>query len=349
MIVPDVGGGFGVKGHVYPEEILVPAVARRLGRPVKWVETRSEHFLTAAGGSRPGPRGADRAASATAHRGPRDRLHARSRRLAHARRGHHAEHHQSPARPLSGAALSRPSGANVSPTRRSPPRIAAPGVPRPPSSSIGCSTARRGALGMDPAALRRLNLIRPDEMPYRDRPHLPRRRADHLRSGGLPGRLRPAARARSTTRAGAPSRRSAAGARGPSASGSAPTSRAPASGPSRAPTCAWIPTAPCSCTSASARRARGTRPRSPRSAPTSWRCPLESVVVVGGDTSLVGYGMGTIASRVAAVAGPAVQRSAARGRATRRGSWPPSSSSARRRTSCSPTGACTSAASPARA
>jgi carbon-monoxide dehydrogenase large subunit len=39
--------------------------------------------------------------------------------------------------------------------------------------------------------------------------------------------------------------------------------------------------------------------------------PLESVVVVGGDTNLIGYGMGTIASRVAAVGGPAVQRSAA--------------------------------------
>ena len=49
VIVPDVGGGFGVKGHVYPEEILVAVVARRLGRPVKWAETRSEHCLTAAG------------------------------------------------------------------------------------------------------------------------------------------------------------------------------------------------------------------------------------------------------------------------------------------------------------
>jgi CO/xanthine dehydrogenase Mo-binding subunit len=39
--------------------------------------------------------------------------------------------------------------------------------------------------------------------------------------------------------------------------------------------------------------------------------PIESVVVRGGDTQLVGYGMGTIASRVAAVAGPAVARSAA--------------------------------------
>src|SRR5207302_9005286 len=46
VVAPDVGGGFGIKGHVYPEDILVPAVARRLGRPVKWIETRREHFLT---------------------------------------------------------------------------------------------------------------------------------------------------------------------------------------------------------------------------------------------------------------------------------------------------------------
>src|SRR5262249_56251784 len=48
VIAPDVGGGFGVKGHAYPEDILVPAVARRLGRPVKWIDTRHEHFLSAA-------------------------------------------------------------------------------------------------------------------------------------------------------------------------------------------------------------------------------------------------------------------------------------------------------------
>src|SRR6266446_5738196 len=42
--VPDVGGAFGPKGSVYPEEILVAAAALRLGRPVKWVETRRESF-----------------------------------------------------------------------------------------------------------------------------------------------------------------------------------------------------------------------------------------------------------------------------------------------------------------
>jgi carbon-monoxide dehydrogenase large subunit len=44
VIVPDVGGGFGVKLHYYPEDVLVAVAAMRLGRPVKWVETRTEHF-----------------------------------------------------------------------------------------------------------------------------------------------------------------------------------------------------------------------------------------------------------------------------------------------------------------
>jgi carbon-monoxide dehydrogenase large subunit len=44
---PDVGGGFGTKGMYYPEYVTVAALARRLGRPVKWIETRREHTLVA--------------------------------------------------------------------------------------------------------------------------------------------------------------------------------------------------------------------------------------------------------------------------------------------------------------
>jgi carbon-monoxide dehydrogenase large subunit len=40
----DVGGGFGGKGHVYPEDLLIPFLARRLGRPVQWIEDRREHL-----------------------------------------------------------------------------------------------------------------------------------------------------------------------------------------------------------------------------------------------------------------------------------------------------------------
>jgi CO/xanthine dehydrogenase Mo-binding subunit len=41
------GGGFGIKGEFYPEDFLVPWAARRLRRPVSWVEDRREHLLTA--------------------------------------------------------------------------------------------------------------------------------------------------------------------------------------------------------------------------------------------------------------------------------------------------------------
>jgi carbon-monoxide dehydrogenase large subunit len=41
---PDVGGAFGTKEHLYPDEVLVCAAAMRLGRPVKWIEDRYEHF-----------------------------------------------------------------------------------------------------------------------------------------------------------------------------------------------------------------------------------------------------------------------------------------------------------------
>src|SRR5215210_6200760 len=46
VIAPDVGGGFGAKLQTYSEEALVLALSKRLGRPVKWVETRSEHLTT---------------------------------------------------------------------------------------------------------------------------------------------------------------------------------------------------------------------------------------------------------------------------------------------------------------
>src|ERR1700758_46900 len=43
----DVGGGFGGKGHVYPEDLLVTFLARKLARPVRWIEGRSEHLMSA--------------------------------------------------------------------------------------------------------------------------------------------------------------------------------------------------------------------------------------------------------------------------------------------------------------
>ncbi len=46
VVTPDVGGGFGVKLWLYPEHVLVLWAARRLGRPVKWLGSRAESFLS---------------------------------------------------------------------------------------------------------------------------------------------------------------------------------------------------------------------------------------------------------------------------------------------------------------
>jgi carbon-monoxide dehydrogenase large subunit/6-hydroxypseudooxynicotine dehydrogenase subunit gamma len=43
----DVGGGFGIRGELYPEDVLVCVAAMRLGRPVKWIEDRREHLVAA--------------------------------------------------------------------------------------------------------------------------------------------------------------------------------------------------------------------------------------------------------------------------------------------------------------
>ena len=47
VVAPDVGGGFGAKLIVYPEDVLIPFLALRFGRPVRWLEDRLEHMLTA--------------------------------------------------------------------------------------------------------------------------------------------------------------------------------------------------------------------------------------------------------------------------------------------------------------
>ena len=47
VIAPNIGGGFGAKLIVYPEDVLIPFIARRVARPVRWIEDRLEHMLAA--------------------------------------------------------------------------------------------------------------------------------------------------------------------------------------------------------------------------------------------------------------------------------------------------------------
>jgi CO/xanthine dehydrogenase Mo-binding subunit len=47
FVEPAVGGGFGIRGEIYPEDLVIPFLAMRLGRPVKWIEDRAEHMVSA--------------------------------------------------------------------------------------------------------------------------------------------------------------------------------------------------------------------------------------------------------------------------------------------------------------
>ena len=47
VVAPDVGGGFGAKFVMYPEEVAISAASLKLRRPVKWIEDRREHFIAA--------------------------------------------------------------------------------------------------------------------------------------------------------------------------------------------------------------------------------------------------------------------------------------------------------------
>ena len=46
VLCPDVGGAFGPRTNVYPEQVVVVWAARHVGRPVRWTSDRSECFLS---------------------------------------------------------------------------------------------------------------------------------------------------------------------------------------------------------------------------------------------------------------------------------------------------------------
>ena len=106
VIAPDVGGGFGVKiVHPWPEEVLVPWAAIRLGREVKWAEDRREHFVAAAHERGPAPPRQRRLRRRRPPARPGRRVPPRQRRL-HPLRDHRPDHHRDPApRPLQAGRL----------------------------------------------------------------------------------------------------------------------------------------------------------------------------------------------------------------------------------------------------
>jgi carbon-monoxide dehydrogenase large subunit len=162
----DVGGGFGVRGELYPEDILVPLAALKLGRPVRWIEERRENLIATnhardteydleigfdADGAIRGMRAVIRADIGA---------YVRTAALVPAEFG--AALLPGPYRvPTYACDLW-----NVVTNKTPVGTLRSPGRPE-------CNFARErllevaaARLGLDPAELRRRNLIRPDEMPY---------------------------------------------------------------------------------------------------------------------------------------------------------------------------------------
>ncbi len=101
MVEYDVGGGFGVRGEFYPEDFLIPFAARRLGRPVKWIEDRREHLIATQSRARRRMRAGDRLRPRRHDPRPARRRRRRSRRLyPHQRRDRGAQHRAGAVRPV---------------------------------------------------------------------------------------------------------------------------------------------------------------------------------------------------------------------------------------------------------
>ncbi len=308
VIAPDVGGGFGAKGHVYPEDVLLAAVARRLGRPVKWIETRREHFLATAP--------------------DRDQRH--RARLGVARDGTIAAvqtefTRDAGAYPVIGDVISLnsinhlPGPYRIAPLKASALNVvthktfsaAYRGAGRPEIAYVLDRLLDRAArrAGLDPAALRRRNFIGPNEMPYttglryRDGVPIVYDPADYpaafdrlLASFGYDEW-----RATQKARRGSPR---------PIGVGLSAYLEGTGIGPFEGADVKIDPSGIVYLQIGVSSQGQAHETTLAQVCAAELGVDTERVVVVGGDTAVVGYGNGTIASRVAAVAGPAVARTA---------------------------------------
>ena len=168
VIVPDVGGGFGAKLHYYPEEVLACIAAMRLGRPVKWVEDRRENFL----GMVHAREQRVRARAAFDREG---RLLALD---AHVRGDVGAHLHTKGAAPIFVTGLMLPGPYDLANYRARIEAVVTNKVPFGAYRAFGMQQSTfvierlmdMGAerLGLDPAEIRRRNLLRPEALPYKN-------------------------------------------------------------------------------------------------------------------------------------------------------------------------------------
>jgi carbon-monoxide dehydrogenase large subunit len=308
VLAPDVGGGFGGKGHVYPEAVLSPAVAGRRGRPVKWVETRSEHFLASSPDrdqrhvARLGVR-ADGTIAALETTFTRD--HGAYPTLGEVMPQNTINHLPGPYRVphYRAAATSVVTHRMFAGAYR--------GAGRPEAAFVLDRLLDRAArgLGMDAAELRRRNLIRRHEMPYatglsyRDGAVITYDPADYVAAFDLVlGRLGyDEWRAEQRRRCGTPY---------PIGLGVSAYVEGTGIGPFEGADVRVDPSGTVYLFVGVSSQGQAHETTLAQICAAELGIDVDQVIVVGGDTSVISHGMGTIASRVAAVAGPAVARSA---------------------------------------
>jgi carbon-monoxide dehydrogenase large subunit len=166
IICTDSGGGFGIKGHTYAEDIILAASARRLERPLRWTESRREHFLSGSpdrGQRHHAKLGVDGDGRIVAIETAFARDHGAYLPLGEVITLNTINHLPGPYRvPHLGA-----TGRNV--VTHTLFGGAYRGSGRPEAAFVMERLIDRAArrLGLDPAEIRRRNLVRPDEMPYR--------------------------------------------------------------------------------------------------------------------------------------------------------------------------------------
>jgi carbon-monoxide dehydrogenase large subunit len=308
VIAPDVGGGFGIKGHPYPEDVIVAAIARRLARPAKWAETRREHFLTASGDrdqTHSARLGVRRDGTITALETTFTRDHGAFPTLGGAMTANTMNHLVGPYR----IPTYRARGDNVVTNKSF--GAAYRGAGRPEAALVLDRLLDRAAraIAMDPAAFRRHNLIRREQMPYatgltyRDGVAITYDPADYVAAfDALLDRLDYAGWRKEQF-----ARRTSAR---PIGLGLSAYVEGTGIGPFEGADVSVDPSGLVLVDVGVGAQGQAHETTLAQICATELAVPLERVVVRGGDTGRVGFGMGTIASRVAAVAGPAVARSA---------------------------------------
>ena len=309
VIAPEVGGGFGTKGHVYPEDVLIPAVARALRRPVKWVETRTEHLLTAAADRdqvHDARIGIARDGTITAIETRFTRDHGAYPTLGEAITLNTINHLPGPYR----VPNYRATADNVVTHKTF--LAAYRGAGRPEAAFVLDRLLDRvaRASGFDAVELRRHNLIRASEMPYasglsyRDGIPISYDPADYVAAFDrmidrldYQGWRKEQGARRATTRPIGIGVSAYVEGTGLGPFEGADVRVDPATGK------VFVYLGVC-------QQGQGHETVFAQLAAEHFGVSADDVVVAGGDTSVVGYGMGTIASRVAAVAGPAVAQAA---------------------------------------